>query len=116
MTERASEYRARVDEIRQRGGERWRTPAPLREEITSWAQGLQSSGYAVSRIAREIGLSDSALRRWLEPGEEETGFRPVRLGSSGKGTRREKLTLISPDGYRLEGLSLSDAIDVFRRL
>jgi transposase-like protein len=116
MIEKASGYRTRLAEIRQRGGKRWRTPIALREEITAWGRGLQSSGYAVSWIAREIGLSESALRRWLDSGREETGFRPVRLGSSRKVNRPEKLSLVSPGGYRLEGLSLSDAIDVFRQL
>jgi transposase-like protein len=116
MIEKASGYRARLAEIRQRGGKSWSTPPALREEITAWGRGLQSSGYRVSWIAREIGLSESAFRRWLNSGKEETGFLPVTLGSSEKVNRAENLSLVSPGGYRLEGLSLSDAIDVFRQL
>ena len=44
MNERAAEYRAKLDEVRARGGARWRTPAALRDEITVWARGLRSIG------------------------------------------------------------------------
>ena len=114
MTEKASEYRERLSEIRQRGGKRWRTPRGLRERITEWARGLVSSGYAVSWIAGEISLSESSLRRWLESDDGGGGFQSVRLAASSKETVACKPVLISP--YRLEGLSPADAIDVFRRL
>ncbi len=116
MTEKASEYRARLSEIRQLGRKRWRTPRALREEITEWARELQSSGYAISWIALEIGLSESALRRWLDSDNKGKGFQAVRLVASIKEAISGKPALISPSGYRLEGLSLADTIDVFRRL
>jgi len=62
MTEKASEYRARLSEIRQLGRKRWRTPRALREEITEWARELQSSGYAVSWIAFGFSKSKELFR------------------------------------------------------
>ena len=116
MMDQAAEFRARLSELRQRGGKRWRTPGPLRAEIVAWARGLQSRGYGAEAIAREIVLSGSTLRRWLSAGEEDGGFRRVKLralaGKRGSGGP----VLVSPGAYRLEGLSLGEAIDAFRRL
>ncbi len=114
--ERAAEFRSRLSELRERGAKRWRTPGPLRAEIVTWARGLQATGYGVEAIAREIALTGSTLRRWLRAGEEEGGFRRVRLRASAKRPGSGGLALVSPGGYRLEGLSLEEAVDAIRRL
>ena len=116
MNERAAEYRAKLDEVRARGGARWRTPAALRDEITVWARGLRSGGHTVGAVASAIGLSESTLGRWLSAQEQSAGIRPVRVAGEARGIESGAVVIVTPAGYRLEGLSLDDAVNVLRRL
>lgn len=116
MNERAAEYRTKLDEVRARGGARWRTPAALRDEITVWARGLRAEGHTLGLVAGSIGLSESTLGRWTSAQGDPGHLRPVRV--AGEVTRVESggLAIVTPAGYRLEGLSLDDAVNVLRRL
>lgn len=114
MDDRAREYRAKLDELRRRGGARWRTPQVLRDEIAAWARKLRAEGHRLGSIAAAIGLSESALGRWLSSGGGGGELRRVRVVEGGPAPGR--LVVVTPAGYRLEGLSLSQAVDVLRRL
>ncbi len=116
MTDRAAEYKEKLAEIRKRGGQRWRTPAGLREEIAAWASELQNTGHGVGAIAAAIGLSESALRRWIAPSEVEGRLRRVRVPGSHSSTVGAALSLVTPGGYRLESLSIDQAVEVLRRM
>ena len=115
MDDRAAEYRGRLEELRRRGGARWRTPAGLRDEITVWARQLRGEGHPLGTIAAAIGLSESALGRWLTTSGRSAGeLRRVRVVE--RGSAPDSLVVVTPAGYRLEGLSVDEAVDVLRRL
>ena len=116
--DQAAEYRSRISEIKQRGGggSRWRVSGQVKEEVAEWARGLLSGGFTMEAIAREIGVSSSTLKRWLNSGEEVDGFRRVKLSEPAGGSRSGEISIVSPRGYRLEGLGLAEAIEVFHRL
>jgi len=116
MNDRATEYRAKLDDLRRRGGKRWRTPPGLRDEIAVWARKRRAEGEVVASIAAAIGLSETTLAKWLGAGGGPGELRPVRVTAAGAGPRRSGLVVVTPDGYRLEGLSVDDAVDVLRRL
>jgi transposase-like protein len=83
----------------------------LREEIVEFTQERQREGVSVKTTAGELGMSESGLRRWLQKADGR--LRPVRVIE--KSSIRE-LVLVTPGGYRLEGLSSSSAVEVLRRL
>jgi hypothetical protein len=67
------------------------------------------TGKRKSEILRTLGISDGALSKWMGPktAEARRGFRRVQLKTaSGVGGG---LTLVTPGGYRIEGLSLESA-------
>jgi hypothetical protein len=101
MDDRAAEYRGKLEELRRRGGARWRTPVGLRDEITVWAGKLRGEGHPLGRWLTLSGRSAGELRR----------VRVVEVGSV-----PERLVVVTPAGYRLEGLSVDQAVDVLRRL
>jgi len=115
MSDRAAEYRARLDELRRQGGGRWRTPPGLRDEIVGWARKQQAAGRGLGTIALAIGLGESTLGKWLAPADGAGELRPVRV-SADAAVIRSSLVVVTPEGYRLEGLSLEEAVDVLRRL
>ena len=67
-------------------------------------------------VASAIGLSESTVGRWLSGQEHPGGIRPVRIAGEARGADPGAVVIVTPAGYRLEGLSLDDAVNVLRRL
>lgn len=105
-------------------GKLWRCPAGLRSRIVLYAQRRQADGERVAEIAGRLGLAERTLRRWLrrERGEETAvGFRPVSIVpvAAGPGDclgASAELTLVTPGGYRVEGLDVEAAAYLLRVL
>lgn len=116
MSERASEYRAKLGELRERGGRRWRAPERLREEIAAWASDQRSEGYALSGKSEVIGVSETTLGRWMSSRERSGELRRVGVATEAEQSSGRGLVLVTPGGYRLEGLSVDEAVNVLRRL
>jgi len=114
MSERAEEYRAKLDELRGQGNGRWRAPTGLRDEIAAWAVSRREAGQSAGSIAGAIGLSESTLAKWMSKREESGGLRRVRVEEEVTGSGA--LVVVTPDGFRLEGLNLDQAVNVLRRL
>ncbi len=112
MTTTFSELRESI--IRSRAGHKnWRCPATLRQQIVAFANTQRQEGMAILKIAQQLGLSQSGLNRWLE-GAEEGKLRPVRIADPT--TPQAMMVLVTPGGYRLEGLDVVSATDLLRRL
>ncbi len=88
------------------GGVGKRYPAELRRLAVEVA--LERRQEPLSRIARELGVSALSLQRWIEQGEPAR-FRPVQLrpAEPDRSTESQGLILITPRGYRIEGLDAS---------
>jgi len=104
------ELASRVDaERRAWQGRRWRCSVPLRAAIVETAGSLVESGWSVGRIAKVVGVTPATLGRWLQSRRDDEsspgGFRPVEVEAGGG---RRELTLVSPSGYRVEGLGLEE--------
>lgn len=100
---------------RSRAGQvRWRCPLPLREEIVQFTRECQRDGIAVGKVAQELGISESGLSRWLHA--TKSRLRPVRVADSPRVIDEALLVLVTPGGYRLEGLDSASAADLLRRL
>ena len=112
MTSDSSELREAI--TRSRAGQiRWRCPAPLRTRIVAFTRERQQAGMSIETTARELGVSASGLTRWLQAGEPQ--LRPVRLAEAPL-QPSDSLILVTPGGYRLEGLSPASAADLLRRM
>jgi hypothetical protein len=96
-----------------RGRTRWRCPLELRSDVVAYARGRRASGDVVASIARDVGLSETGLWRWLR--SDKSGFRRVRVEEEDV-SASACLTLITPGGYRLEGVSEDLALRLLREL
>jgi transposase-like protein len=96
-------------EVRSAPGRRWRSSADLRSRVVSYARVCREGGAPVRDIAERLGLVESTLARWLRA-ERPTvrgGFRQVAIMAAGEAAETEgaaALSLITPRGYRVEGL------------
>ena len=108
--------RFRAEAVQQRlGGVGSRYPLDLRHLAVSVARERQ--GEPVSRVAAELGVSVVSLQRWIEQ-SEPAQFRPVEVRAELAGQSGD-LTgpiLITPHGYRIEGLGIESLAALLRVL
>ena len=83
-----------------------------------------AQGRSVTAASQELGLARDTLGRWLRGAEPtETIFRPVIVADAsaaadGQGANPSAagLVLVSPRGYRVEGLGVATAAELLRAL
>lgn len=105
----------------ERGRGRYYPPA-LRARITSWARRRLASGDSVNAVAREVALHPTTLAAWLSASatlSKSTALVPVEVvvtPDRAPPTKATPVALVSPSGYRVEGLTLDDALRALTRL
>lgn len=95
------------------GGVGRRYPAELRALAVAVAQEHRKEPLA--RVAADLGVSAVSLQRWLEQGEPAV-FRPVEIKPSPATAPAGGLALITPRGYRVEGLEAGVLVSLLRVL
>jgi len=123
MDETVERLRRAVAELAP-GSRRRRVPTALRAEVASYVRAERAAGTTWSRISATVGLSQISLRRWAEsprasarrPGGAARALRAVRVGLEPAPARASRLVLVLPRGARIEGLELSEAIELARAL
>lgn len=92
-------------------------PPQLQRAAAEFAARLRADGWSDGRIAHELGLSPPTLRRWtkrLVP--SVSAFRPVAVVEEAPAATGPSLALVTPGGFRLEGLTVEDAAFLLGRL
>jgi len=95
------------------GGVGRRYPAELRAVAVALAQ--ERSEEPLARVAADLGVSVVSLQRWLEQ-DEPVSFRPVEIESRLAEAPSRGLALITPRGYRVEGLEAGVLVSLLRVL
>lgn len=85
---------------------------PLRERATRWARQELAAGATIATVAASLGIGRDTLRRWIAPASATT-LVPVEIVDA---PRAAEVSVVSPSGFRISGLTLDDAIAVLRRL
>ena len=88
------------------GRRRPRFAKPERARIAVWARGEIKRGNDLRVLSEALGLHANTLRKWLADAPAEAaapGLLPVRVAAERPAAR---LTLVTPGGYRVEGLSV----------
>ena len=122
MEERGHELREAIARLERRHRND-PVPAPLRGEILVYTTARRKTGASWHAIAQELGLSASRLQRWSARATGETRMRPVRIrrgltpeSSSPSTSPAGSIVLVSPRGFRLEGLEVSQALELLHGL
>ena len=115
----STSLRRSIAAIRRSSG-RPRYPAALKARAVSFGQQRQTEGVSRRRAALEIGLPIPTLALWMRQETEGDSFRPVKAAEDEAGRGQEEtprsLSLVSPSGCRVEGLSLGDVAALRRAL
>jgi transcriptional regulator with XRE-family HTH domain len=89
----------------------------VREAVVALARTRLGQGQSLARVARGVGLSFPTLTTWLA-GRAEPVLRPVTLTSAPApvATPPATIVLVTPEGFRVEGLDGETVIAVLRSL
>jgi hypothetical protein len=118
MSKQVAELRRDVVEQREGAGRGARYPAALRARLTAFARQMRAGGWSWERIGSSVGLAGETLRLWTE---RDVGRRPrlVRVAvvpKAAPGSQPATFILLSPTGWRVEGLSLDAVVELIRSL
>jgi phage terminase large subunit GpA-like protein len=112
-------------------------PDALRERVSAWAYQRRDEGAPWDVIAAELGCQNSTLRRWVQTEDRRVRKRTkpttalVAVDVDGGGPlvaveepveptasqpSRRLVCVVSPAGFRVEGLTVDEAVDALRRL
>lgn len=91
----------------------------LRDVAVQYARQQKQMGRGLTRVAKELGVTVVSLRAWMT--EADSSFLPVELcAGSGRVDSETQahgaVRLVSPCGYRVEGLSVESAYQLLRLL
>lgn len=112
MDARVKHFRSEV-ERRGFGGVGRRYPPELQRLAVSVAR--ERSGEPLAHLAGELGISVVSLQRWLEQ-SEPVQFRPVEISFEAPSTGAAGPVLVTPQGYRVEGLGVESLAALLRAL
>src|SRR5207244_2015731 len=118
MDDRVAKLQPRVRALhRGQAGSQIRYPEDLRAEIIAVARAGQTVGGSVYRLAREIGVSAPTLIEWLRHPTRrqfrQVAVAPTPVTPMGATTNP---VLVTPHGFRIEGLDLAGLVTVLRDL
>ena len=95
-----------------------RLPDEVRRELIAFAHGRRPDGVGVHRIAAVTGVSPESIRRWTrdEPGSTARELVAVEVRAEVTPAQIGTLSVCSPSGYRIDGLTLEQAVVALGRL
>lgn len=88
-------------------------PPELKRQLGDTIVQLREAGWTYTAIGEAVGLSGRSIRTWVERlqlDEADHEMRPVVLDDPVTTSMPSTLTLTSPGGWRLEGLTTDDLI------
>lgn len=92
-----------------------RYPTELRERIGAYAISRRAEGATWATISDELEVPWETLRRWSVGTRSAAAMVPVEVVSSSV-VAEPVVAVVSPTGWRLEGLDVREAVAVLRAL
>jgi hypothetical protein len=112
MDHEASRLRSALARVEKGRGKRY--PAELQARVVVWATGRRAAGASWQQIKRELGQKFDTVRRWCQSPSPSPLLLPVRVVTKEHASR--SVSIVSPSGFRVEGLTLSEAAALLREV
>lgn len=98
-----------------RGRQGYRYSEELQASAVIYLRAALSRGASKAEVCSELGVSSVTLERWSR--SVGTGaFRQVELIEDGESAMKSDAVLVSPEGYRVEGLTIGEIASLLREL
>lgn len=115
MDSRVLEFRAGVADLVTSGRGR-RYPRSLQILAVHYWQDARRDGEVLRDAAADLGISDGTLQRWTEAMPEDRVVGALREVVVKDSTEPLGLSIVTPEGYRIEGLDVTEVSLVLRSL
>lgn len=105
----------RVDLVRLGRAQGRRYPPGMKESILKFVDAAREAGVTVTDCCRRLGLSPKQLSNWRaeQRASEPKALVPVNVvGDAPWAT----LSIVAPNGYRIDGVTTEQAIELMRAL
>jgi hypothetical protein len=116
MDKEAAVLRRELARVEKGRGKRY--PEQLRTRVMAWAAGRRAAGASWQQIKRELGQRFDTVRRWCTTdtaaASRTRALVPVRIVRDEPAVRA--VAVVSPTGFRVDGLTLSEAAALLREL
>jgi DNA invertase Pin-like site-specific DNA recombinase len=88
----------------------------LKARAARWIRERRAAGATAAQIAEELGVASGTVLRWSADArlKQARALVPVEIVPDRSGNR--EVSVVSPSGFRIEGLSLTEAITLLRAL
>ena len=90
-----------------------RFPAPLKSSIVEYVIAARRRGVRTAQLEAELSISWETLRRWSQ--QRRPPIAPVAVEVVADELRSGAVHLVSPTGWRIEGLNLDDVRSLVNR-
>jgi hypothetical protein len=116
MSNEVLEIQQELARFEKRRGTRY--PKELQERVVQLVKNLQAQGHSMVAINTLLGMTGDTLARWTRNSStEHAAFVPVEVTNDGRmSSRGEELSLISPSGWRVTGLTLEQVFRIVQGL
>lgn len=91
-------------------------PEALEKRAVEYARAQRMAGVSWNRIASELGLRYETVRQWVEKAGAAKKTPTMRAVKVVAERARPTVSIVSPSGARIEGVTLDDAVAVLRAL
>ncbi len=109
----AEKLRRELDGVAGRQGRCF--PRDLKERTSDWIAEQRATGATATQIAAELGLASGTVLRWGKAGKRSArALVPLEVVADVAATGT--LAVVSPSGFRVEGLSFASAVAFLRAL
>ena len=97
-------------------GRTTRIPAGVRARVLAYTRRQRAAGASWQTVASAVGVSASALKNWSRLAPPAHRLVPVVVSPAGTEPSSSVLAIVSPAGYRVEGLDVATATALLRAL
>ena len=103
----------RIEIVRLGAAHGRRYPSGMKELILAWIDRAKQEGMTVADATRKLGVSSKQLSTWraVIRAEQSKALVPVQVVEP---MSSDGIAFVSPSGFRIEGLTISQAIELMR--
>jgi hypothetical protein len=97
-------------------------PAELKQRLMTWAESAERAGMSLPQIGTALGMPQHRFQYWREReqqpevGAEPKAIVPVDVVADPPMPAFDEVTVVSPTGFRIEGLTMAQTIELMRAL
>jgi len=109
--------RLRDELSRSSGRERYKRVSPaLRAQVVATARSAREAGWSWGAIEEALGIASKKVQRWCSEVADGPAWKPVEIVEATREAATARLSVVLPNGVRVEGLGVADAAALLRAL